>query len=237
MADHGSPSSRHSASSWSSLDKRREDYLEWRKAYLEKNRDYEKPFSSTSTEDLPTALKTGDDLKAKKKALRSKFHEIKKNIELKQAELDINGLGIPANKTLTKLFDDQILYEDRLEDVEINLNIYFIAVQKERARRGSSASGQSVGSSKSGGSGKSSKSGSARSALTAASEEPAENGWWCRCHTLNYTDPDLQYYCWGCGTNVFNSLLERDRWAFDPHPNDPSPWQILLENPTANESD
>ena len=135
----------------------------------------------------------------------------------KQAQHPVYGRS--AKEKLMGLYDQQVLLQRRKKTLEKNAEAYRRAVA--RGPGNSSDSGKSSRSSR-----------SSKSSKSSASSAPAENGWWCSCGVLNYTDPASQYFCWGCDERAFDETT--CWWALDPHPDDTSPWEIDMANPTAN---
>lgn len=174
--------------------------------------------SSSTTNDLGNFQKEIDDLEKALKSVQAKIADCEN-----QADHPVYGQS--ARNELAALYDQQVQWARRKKALEKNVQGY----SKALARRTGSRSGSSR-SSWSSSSSRSSK--SSQSSKSSASSAPAENGWWCNCGVLNYTDPDSGIICWGCNEHAFdaNTCI----WELEPHPNNANPWEINAADPMAN---
>lgn len=161
--------------------------------------------------------------------IRNKLKPIKDKISYYERMAEHRIFGQNAKNELQLLYDQQVSLKRRQKCLEKNLDGY----RKAKERR-SKSSRSSRSSSSSGSSRKSRRSGksSSQTSRSSTSSAPAENGWWCRCGVLNYTEPDSKFMCWGCNEQTFDEST--CFWELEPHPGSIPPWEIDIANPEAN---
>lgn len=173
---------------------------------------------SPASEKLRKVFDEIDDLQEGLKSVEAKITHYQRQVEHPV-------YGKSAKRDLMGLYDQQVLLQRRKHALEKNVEGYRKAIARGRRSRSSSKHSRS-------GSRSSSKSSTSQRSMSSTSSAPAGEGWWCSCGVLNYTHPELQYFCWGCGNRTFD---ERTCWwEFEPHPDDTSPWEIDMAEPMEN---
>ncbi|KAJ4159421.1 uncharacterized protein LMH87_008323 [Akanthomyces muscarius] len=161
--------------------------------------------------------------------LKDALRALKPEIIRFEGEAGHTVYGPSAKRRLAELYDREVLLSRRVKSLEKNIAGYQLALARGPGD-GSDSSKSSRASSRSSRSGKSNKS----SGSSESASRPAENGWWCRCGVLNYTEPDEQVPCWGCQAQVFDDRC--CAWQIEPHPDSVSPWEIDMRDPRRDAS-